>query len=158
MRVVGCPPAVLSKDPLIGRTRHLSGESGEPSIYGGSWLRLCLSNVSYAGDSRNCVVCTSVSSRKHQHHRPDGPGHAYRHVRFRAARTRPARRAHQGRLAAAAEHGRKAGRREVTAAHAKVKRVHDLRAQGLAPADIGKIIGVSRATVYRYLSIGSDVS
>jgi hypothetical protein len=25
---------------------------------------------------------------------------------------------------------------------------------GLAPADIGKIIGASRATVYRYLSLG----
>jgi hypothetical protein len=27
---------------------------------------------------------------------------------------------------------------------------------GLAPADIGKIIGASRATVYRYLSIGAN--
>jgi DNA invertase Pin-like site-specific DNA recombinase len=59
-------------------------------------------------------------------------------------------------MAAAAEHGRKAGRREVTAAHAKVKRARDLRAQGLAPADIEKIIGVSRATVYRYLNVGSS--
>lgn len=37
-----------------------------------------------------------------------------------------------------------AGRREVTAAHAKVKRARDLKAQGLTPADIGKIIGASR--------------
>lgn len=59
-------------------------------------------------------------------------------------------------MAAAAEHGRKAGRREVTAAHAKVKRARDLKAQGLTPADIGKIIGASRATVYRYLSLASD--
>ena len=44
-------------------------------------------------------------------------------------------------MAAAAEHGRKAGRREVTAAHARVKRARDLKAQGLTPADIGKIIG-----------------
>jgi DNA invertase Pin-like site-specific DNA recombinase len=58
-------------------------------------------------------------------------------------------------MAAAAEHGRKAGRQEVTAEHAKVRRAQDLKAQGLAPTDIGKIIGVSRATVYRYLSIGS---
>ncbi|OUM45671.1 invertase [Arthrobacter agilis] len=58
--------------------------------------------------------------------------------------------------AVAAEHGRKAVRREVTAAHAKVKRARDLKAQGLAPADIGKIIGTSRATVYRYLSIGTS--
>jgi DNA invertase Pin-like site-specific DNA recombinase len=57
--------------------------------------------------------------------------------------------------AAAAEHGRKAGRREVTTDHAKVKRARELKAQGLAPADIGKIIGASRATVYRYLSIGT---
>jgi predicted transcriptional regulator len=42
----------------------------------------------------------------------------------------------------------------VTISHAKVKRAHDLKAQGLAPADIGKIIGVSRATVYRYLNLG----
>lgn len=57
-------------------------------------------------------------------------------------------------MAAAAEHGRRAGRREVTTDHAKVRRAGDLKAQGLAPAHIGKIIGVSRATVYRYLSLG----
>jgi DNA invertase Pin-like site-specific DNA recombinase len=59
-------------------------------------------------------------------------------------------------MAAAAEHGRKAGRREVTAAHMKVKRARDLKAQGLTPADIGKIIGASRATVYRYLNMESN--
>jgi DNA invertase Pin-like site-specific DNA recombinase len=59
-------------------------------------------------------------------------------------------------MAAAAEHGRKAGRREVTAAHAEVKRARDLKAQGLTPADIGKVIGASRATVYRYLRLASD--
>jgi DNA invertase Pin-like site-specific DNA recombinase len=59
-------------------------------------------------------------------------------------------------MAVAAEHGRKAGRREVTAANAKVKRTRDLKAQGLTPADIGKIIGASRATVYRYLTLASD--
>jgi DNA invertase Pin-like site-specific DNA recombinase len=59
-------------------------------------------------------------------------------------------------MAAAAEHGRRAGRREATAAHTKVKSVRDLKAQGLTPADIGKIIGDSRATVYRYLSIGNN--
>lgn len=59
-------------------------------------------------------------------------------------------------MAAAAEHGRKAGRREVTASHSAVKRARDLKAQGLTSADIGKIIGASRATVYRYLSISTD--
>ncbi|MFD1846806.1 recombinase family protein [Arthrobacter flavus] len=59
-------------------------------------------------------------------------------------------------MAAAAEHGRKAGRQENTAAHANVKRAHDLKAQGLAPADIGKIIGASRATVYRYRSLETN--
>uniref|UniRef100_UPI00373547E1 recombinase family protein n=1 Tax=Arthrobacter pityocampae TaxID=547334 RepID=UPI00373547E1 len=58
-------------------------------------------------------------------------------------------------MAVAAEHGRRAGRREITAEHMKVKRTQELKAQGLAPADIGKIIGASRATVYRYLSLGS---
>lgn len=59
-------------------------------------------------------------------------------------------------MAAAVEHGRKAGRRKVTADYVKVKRARDLKAQGLAPSDIGKIIGASRATVYRYLNIGSN--
>ena len=59
-------------------------------------------------------------------------------------------------MAVAASHGRTAGRREITADHDKVKRAHDLKAQGLKPADIGKIIGTSRATVYRYLSMGTD--
>jgi DNA invertase Pin-like site-specific DNA recombinase len=56
-------------------------------------------------------------------------------------------------MAVAASHGRIAGRREITAEHGHVKRAHELRAQGLKPADIGKIIGTSRATVYRYLSM-----
>lgn len=60
-------------------------------------------------------------------------------------------------MVAAAEHGRKAGRREVTTEHAKVKRARELKDQGLKPADIGKVIGVSRATVYRYLSLGREL-
>jgi DNA invertase Pin-like site-specific DNA recombinase len=59
-------------------------------------------------------------------------------------------------MATASEHGRKAGRPEVTVDHVKVKRARDLKAQGLAPVDIGKIIGASRATVYRYLRLGMD--
>jgi DNA invertase Pin-like site-specific DNA recombinase len=59
-------------------------------------------------------------------------------------------------MAAAAANGRKAGRREVTADHEKVKRAHELKTRGLKPADIGKIIGASRATVYRYLSMESN--
>ena len=56
-------------------------------------------------------------------------------------------------MAIAASHGRKAGRREVTATHPNVKQAHVLKNQGLKPADIGKIIGTSRATVYRYLTM-----
>lgn len=59
-------------------------------------------------------------------------------------------------MAAAAEHRPKAGRREVTAAHARVKRARDLKAKGLTPADIGKSIGASRATGYRYLRTDSN--
>ncbi|MHA7269535.1 recombinase family protein [Arthrobacter sp. HLT1-20] len=59
-------------------------------------------------------------------------------------------------MAIAASHGHKAGRREVSANHPNVKRAHDLKTQGLKPADIGKIIGASRATVYRYLGMKSD--
>jgi DNA invertase Pin-like site-specific DNA recombinase len=59
-------------------------------------------------------------------------------------------------MAVAASHGRKAGRREITANHTNVTRAHELKAQGLKPADIGKIIGTSRATIYRYLNMGTD--
>lgn len=59
-------------------------------------------------------------------------------------------------MAVAASHGRKAGRREVTANHPNVKRAHDLKTQGLKPADVGKIIGASRATVYRYLALDPE--
>ncbi|WP_434614714.1 hypothetical protein [Arthrobacter sp. A5] len=58
-------------------------------------------------------------------------------------------------MAVAASHGRKAGRQEITANHPNVKRARDLKTQGLKPADIGMIIGTSRATVYRYLSMES---
>lgn len=59
-------------------------------------------------------------------------------------------------MAAAAANGRPAGRREITAEHGEVKRAHEYKAQGIKPADIGKILGVSRATVYRYLSLGGE--
>jgi DNA invertase Pin-like site-specific DNA recombinase len=59
-------------------------------------------------------------------------------------------------MTVAASHGRKAGRREITADDSNVTRAHDLKARGLKPADIGKIIGTSRATVYRYLAMGTD--
>ncbi|WP_234754164.1 recombinase family protein [Arthrobacter ramosus] len=58
-------------------------------------------------------------------------------------------------MAAAAANGRKAGRREVTADHENVRRARELKTRGLKPADIGKIIGASRATVYRYLGMES---
>lgn len=55
--------------------------------------------------------------------------------------------------AASTANGRPAGRRKVTLAQEKVNRSHHLRAQGLKPTEIAKILGVSRATTYRYLSI-----
>jgi len=58
-------------------------------------------------------------------------------------------------MAAAAAKGRNAGRREITIDHEKVKKAHELKTRGLKPADIGKIIGASRATVYRYLGMDS---
>jgi DNA invertase Pin-like site-specific DNA recombinase len=58
-------------------------------------------------------------------------------------------------MAAAAANGRKTGRREITTDHEKVKRAHELKARGLKPTDIGKIIGAGRATVYRYLGMVS---
>ncbi|MCG2624692.1 helix-turn-helix domain-containing protein [Arthrobacter sp. I2-34] len=56
-------------------------------------------------------------------------------------------------LSVAAANGRKFGRPDITPDHDAVKRARHLRGQGLAPADIGKIIGASRATVYRYLAM-----
>ncbi|MFF1828243.1 recombinase family protein [Paenarthrobacter sp. NPDC058040] len=47
-------------------------------------------------------------------------------------------------MAVAAANGRKAGRRQVTSDDRKVKRAKELKARGLPPADIGKIIGASR--------------
>jgi hypothetical protein len=56
-------------------------------------------------------------------------------------------------MAAAASPGHTAGRREVTADHRDVKLVNELEGEGMRPADIGKFIGPSRATVYRYPGI-----
>jgi DNA invertase Pin-like site-specific DNA recombinase len=54
-------------------------------------------------------------------------------------------------LAAAAANGRKGGRpRKVDDANAAKARAH--REKGVKAADIAKILGVSRATTYRYLS------
>ncbi|QCB97188.1 recombinase family protein [Arthrobacter sp. PAMC25564] len=59
-------------------------------------------------------------------------------------------------MAFAAAHGRHGGRPAITAENAAVKRAHELKASGLKPADIGKKIGLSRATIYRCLNIGRD--
>ena len=54
-------------------------------------------------------------------------------------------------LAAAAENNRHGGRpRKVD--HATAAKVHELKAKGINATDIGKMLGVSRATVYRYLA------
>ena len=54
-------------------------------------------------------------------------------------------------LAAAAANGRKGGRpRKIDEADAAKAR--QLREKGIAATDIAKMLGVSRATVYRYLS------
>lgn len=60
-------------------------------------------------------------------------------------------------LAAAAARGRKGGRPGVTAESEKVRQAGQYRTAGLMPPEIGKLLGVSRATVYRYLSLlGED--
>ena len=56
-------------------------------------------------------------------------------------------------LAAAAANGRKGGRpRKVDDAHAAKAR--SMREKGITATDIAKMLGVSRATVYRYLGSG----
>ncbi|MCX5044078.1 recombinase family protein [Aldersonia sp. NBC_00410] len=60
-------------------------------------------------------------------------------------------------LAAAAANGRKGGRpRKVDDADAAKAR--SLRDKGITATDIAKMLGVSRATVYRYLSRGEPLS
>ena len=60
-------------------------------------------------------------------------------------------------LAAAAANGRKGGRpRKVDDADAAKAR--QLREKGITASDIAKMLGVSRATVYRYLSDGASLS
>lgn len=56
-------------------------------------------------------------------------------------------------MAVAASCGRKAGRRKITATPDTVRHARELKAQGPRPADIGKIIGTTRATIYRYVSM-----
>src|SRR4051794_37814371 len=58
-------------------------------------------------------------------------------------------------LAAAAADGRKGGRpRKIAAADAA--KVRELRAKDIAANDIAKMLGVSRATVYRYLTVDTE--
>ena len=54
-------------------------------------------------------------------------------------------------LAAAAANGRKGGRPRKVDQAAAVK-ARNLRDKGIAVTDIAKMLGVSRATVYRYLN------
>lgn len=59
-------------------------------------------------------------------------------------------------LAAAAARGRKGGRPSVTPEAEKVRQAGQYREAGLNPPEISKLLGVSRATVYRYLALLAD--
>ncbi|MBB5750120.1 DNA invertase Pin-like site-specific DNA recombinase [Micrococcus sp. TA1] len=59
-------------------------------------------------------------------------------------------------MAAAAARGRRGGRPAVTAEAEKVRQAGQYRHAGLTPPEIGKLLGVSRATVYRYLALSAD--
>lgn len=59
-------------------------------------------------------------------------------------------------MAEAAANGRRAGRPEVGPDNEDVRKAREMKALGLKPADIGKMIGASRATVYRYLNMSAD--
>lgn len=61
-------------------------------------------------------------------------------------------------LAAAAARGRKGGRPGVTPETEKVRQAGQYRAAGLTPPEIGKLLGISRATVYRYIGLLADES
>lgn len=55
-------------------------------------------------------------------------------------------------MAVAAANGRKAGRREVDADHELVAKAKAYHGKGNSVAEIQRLIGASRATVYRYLA------
>ncbi|MFC7403464.1 recombinase family protein [Citricoccus sp. GCM10030269] len=59
-------------------------------------------------------------------------------------------------LAAAAARGRKGGRPAITPETEKVRQASQYRHAGLTPPEIAKLLGVSRATVYRYLALLAD--
>ena len=59
-------------------------------------------------------------------------------------------------MAVAKSNGRKAGRREVTADDEAVAKAKAYHAKGNSVAEIQKLIGASRATVYRYLKMGAE--
>jgi len=56
-------------------------------------------------------------------------------------------------MAAAAARGRRGGRPAVSAETEKVRQAGQYRHAGLTPPEIAKLLGVSRATVYRYLTL-----
>jgi DNA invertase Pin-like site-specific DNA recombinase len=57
-------------------------------------------------------------------------------------------------MAVAKSNGRKPGRREISAENEKVAKAKAYHAKGNNVAEIQKLIGASRATVYRYLKMG----
>lgn len=58
-------------------------------------------------------------------------------------------------LVAAAAKGRKGGRRPKLDG-SQAARVRELRGKGMTAAEAGRVVGVSRATVYRYLADGAE--
>ena len=58
-------------------------------------------------------------------------------------------------LVTAAARGRKGGRPAVTAETEKVRQAGQYRHAGVTPPEIARLLGVHRATVYRYLALAA---
>ena len=95
--------------------------------------------------------------RRSAHRRADGDCDADHHGRLRPTRTRHHDRAHP-RRAGRRRSQRAQGRTPTQGRRRRCRQSPQLREKGIAATDIAKMLGVSRATVYRYLSDGASLS
>ena len=144
---VRSPPGQVSISVSTTSAKVMSSPSGS-SIARRATTRQVLDLIDELDGARRRIP---QPHRGHPHRRADGQGHADHHGRVRPTGTRHDDRAHP-RWAGRRRSQRTQGRRPRKVDAADTAKARSLRDKGITAADIAKMLGVSRATIYRYLA------
>ena len=149
--------SIALKSPWIATRLRCRGQrAGRPAhpLRVVRWCRRCGRRCARARGGRRADVTRDRVPQHHRgsaHRRADGQGDADHHGRLRPTRTRHHDRAHPRRTGGGSSQ-RAQGWTPPQGRRRRCRQGAQPREKGITATDIAKMLGVSRATVYRYLS------